>query len=162
MVHRLPHFLRVSPCLAHPHGPPCHDSSRPGSSSPDTSPLGSSPSSGKTFPPRPWLPRVLGGVLGSNPGDDTGRSSPVCGYSTTNLSRTAVNIPGKYVYTFVASNDGRMHDICVAKVGIFSWIHEAMGSLPDLAAFFLFMNLCRGYVFYIITLVRTSFCVEAV
>ena len=37
--------------------------------------------------------------------------------------------------------------ICVAKVGIFSYIHEAMGSLPDLGAFFLCMHFCRGYFF---------------
>ena len=37
--------------------------------------------------------------------------------------------------------------ICVAKVRIFSYIHEAMGSLPDLTAFFLCMDFCRGYFF---------------
>ena len=67
----------------------------------------------------------------------------------TNLSHTTVNIPGQDVYTFVASNDGRLQMIYVAKVEIFSYIHEATGSLPDLAAFFLCMDFYRGYLFYI-------------
>ena len=51
----------------------------------------------------------------------------------------------------VASNDERKHKIRVAKVGIFSYIHEAMGSLLDLAAFFLWMDFSRGYFFLILS-----------
>ena len=90
VVHRLTHFLRVSPCLAHPHGRPCLDSSHPGSSSPDSSPPDSSPSSGKQFP-WPWLPRVRGAVLGSNPGDNTSRSSPVRGRSGSKRTALLLN-----------------------------------------------------------------------
>ena len=55
-------------------------------------------------------------------GGEDNDPSPTSFVSATNLSHTAVNIPGKYVYTFAASNDGRKHKLCVAKVGIFSYI----------------------------------------
>ena len=41
--------------------------------------------------------------------------------------------------------------ICVAKVGIFSYIHEAKGSLPDLAAFFYVWTLAVDIFFILST-----------
>ena len=78
---------------------------------------------------------------------DDNDSSRASSQSATNLLHTAVNVHVKHVYTCVAWKDGRRHLVCVAKVGIFSYINETIRSLPDLAAFFLCMDFSRGYFF---------------
>ena len=80
-------------------------------------------------------------------GSDDNDSSRVSFQSATNLLHTAVNIHVKHVYTCVACKDGLAQLVCVAKVGLFSYINETMRSLPDLAAFFLCMDFSRGYFF---------------
>ena len=80
-------------------------------------------------------------------GSDDNDSSRASSQSATNLLHTAVNIHVKNVYTCVAWKDGLPQLVCVAKIGLFSYINETMRSLPDLAAFFLCMDFSRGYFF---------------
>ena len=82
-------------------------------------------------------------------------SSSTSFVSATNLSHTAANIPGKYVYTFVASNDGRKHKLCAAKRG---------NGVPARSRRIFIMHGLLPWILFLILSHRndTSFCVEAV